>query len=120
MEEIMSLIDDFKEPCVLMEKTRTSDGEGGWNVEWAEGAEFLAAIVLNSSMEAKIAEAQGVTSLYTVTTEKNAVLSYHDVFKRKSDGQIFRVTSNGKDKQTPGVATFRFSQVNAEKWELTT
>jgi hypothetical protein len=120
MEETMSLIDDFKEPCVLMEKTRVPDGAGGFEVAWAEGTEFLAAIVLNSSMEAKIAEAQGVTSLYTVTTEKNAVLSYHDVFRRKSDGQTFRVTSNGADKQTPGVATFQFSQVSAEKWELTT
>jgi hypothetical protein len=116
----MSLIDDFKEPCVLMEKTRVPDGEGGFEVSWKDGADFLAAIVLNSSIEAQIAQAQGVTSLYTVTTEKNAVLSYHDVFKRKSDGQTFRVTSNGSDKQTPDVATFQFSQVNAEKWELTT
>jgi hypothetical protein len=84
------------------------------------GNSFMAAIVLSNSLEAKIAEAQGVTSLYTVTTEKNAVLSYHDVFRRKSDGQTFRVTSNGEDKQTPGVATFQFSQVSAEKWELTT
>lgn len=116
----MSLLDEWKETCVLMEKTRTPDGEGGFEVAWTEGAEFLAAIVLASSMEAKIAEAQGVTSLYTVTTEKNAVLNYHDVFRRKSDGQTFRVTSNGEDKQTPARATFQVSQVSAERWELTT
>jgi hypothetical protein len=116
----MSLLDEWKETCVLMEKTRLPDGEGGFEIAWTVGTEFQAAIVLNNSLEAKIAEAQGVKSLYTVTTEANAILSYHDVFKRKSDGQTFRVTSNGEDKQTPARATFQVSQVSAEKWELPT
>jgi hypothetical protein len=29
MEAVMSLIDDFKTPCKLMEKVRTPGGEGG-------------------------------------------------------------------------------------------
>lgn len=115
----MSLIDDWKESCVLLEKTRTPDGEGGFTTIWTDGAEFLAAITFNSSMEALAAESQGVTSLYTVTTDRNALLSYHDVFRRAKDGKIFRVTSDGEDKQTPDRATFQFSQVTAEEWELT-
>jgi translation elongation factor P/translation initiation factor 5A len=71
-------------------------------------------------MEARAAEKQGVTSLYTVTTGKNAILQYHDVFRRLSDGKVFRVTSDGDDKQTPDRATFQFSQVTAEEWTLTT
>ena len=43
----------------------------------------------------------------------------HDVFKRLSDGAIFRVTSNGSDKQAPTVGTLDMCQVTAEKWELT-
>lgn len=114
----MSLIDDFKTSCVLMEKTRVSDGEGGFTITWVEGAEFSAAIVFDTSMQARVAEKQGVSSLYTVTTDKNAGLEYHDVFKRLSDSKIFRVTSDGDDKITPDNATFSFAQVTAEEWSL--
>lgn len=114
----MSLIEDFKTPCVMLEKKRVPDGEGGFITSWAEGAEFDAAVVFDSSLEARTAEQQGVSSLYTVTTAKNAKLEYHDVFKRLSDGKIFRVTSDGDDKQTPERATFQFAQVTAEEWSL--
>ena len=114
----MSLIDEFKTPCVMLEKKRVPDGEGGFITSWAEGAEFKAAVVFDSSLEARAAEQQGVSSLYTVTTAKNATLEYHDVFKRLSDGKIFRVTSDGDDKQTPERATFHFAQVTAEEWSL--
>lgn len=114
----MSLIDEFKTPCVMLEKKRVSDGEGGFITSWAEGTEFKAAVVFDSSLEARAAEQQGVSSLYTVTTAKNAKLEYHDVFKRLSDGKIFRVTSDGDDKQTPERATFQFAQVTAEEWSL--
>ena len=114
----MSLIDEFKTPCVMLEKKRVPDGEGGFITSWSEGAEFKAAVVFDSSLEARAAEQQGVSSLYTVTTAKNAKLEYHDVFKRLSDGKIFRVTSDGDDKQTPERATFQFAQVTAEEWSL--
>jgi hypothetical protein len=106
------------EECTMVEKTRIPDGEGGFITEWADGVVFMASITYNSSMEARVAEKQGVSSMYTVTTEKNAMLEYHDVFRRNRDGKIFRVTSDGDDIQTPKVATFQFSQVTAEEWSL--
>lgn len=112
------LIDDFNEACVLLEKTRAPDGEGGFHTAWQEGAAFSAAVVCDQSLQARVAEKQGVSSVYTVTTRKNAMLEYHDVFKRLSDGKIFRVTSDGDDVQTPKRAAFQFSQVTAEEWEL--
>lgn len=113
------LIDDFKTKCVLLERKRIPDGEGGWAGEkWTEGLSFTAAIVPDTSMQARVAEKQGVTSIYTVTTDKNAKLEYHDVFKRLEDGKIFRVTRDGDDVQTPARSTFQFSQVAAEEWEL--
>lgn len=112
------LVEEMKEPCVLMEKTRHSDGEGGWVTTWVESVEFRAAIGKNQDMLAKIAEKQGVTSVYTVTTDINAGLDFHDVFKRLSDGQIFRVTSDSRDSQTPKMASFKFATVTAEEWSL--
>ena len=112
------LIDAFKTECVIMNKTKTADGIGGFINVWAAGDSFMAAIIKDSTMEAKIAEKQGVTEVYTVTVDKSLGLEYHDVFKRVSDGAIFRVTSNVTDSQTPKVATFQFGQVSAERWEL--
>ena len=72
----MSLLDYYlNNTCVLMEKKRTPDGEGGWATEWAQGAEFDAAIILDTSMQSRIAEKEGVTSVYTITTRRANPLS---------------------------------------------
>lgn len=118
-EAIVSLIDHFKTKCTLLEKTRVPDGEGGWAVSWVDGMEFNAAIVHNTTIQARVAEKEGMASTFTVTTEKNMGLDFHDVFRRESDGDVFRVTSDSQDVQTPDMATFQFAQVTAEKWSLT-
>ena len=114
----MSLIDVMKVDVVMMDKTTTSDGMGGIIRQWTEGASFKAAIVKDSTLAARVAEKEGVTELYTITTDKDIVLDYHDVLKRLSDGAVFRVTSNAVDSQTPSVASFQIGQVTAEKWVL--
>jgi hypothetical protein len=68
-------------------------------------------------MQARIAEAQGVKSLYTITTTKNVNLQFHDVFKRVSDNKIFRVTSDGDDNKTPASASLNMRQVTAEEFK---
>lgn len=115
----MSLLSEAMEDCTLYNKITVLDGYGGYRTEWQEGAPFDAAIVLDSSMQARVAEKQGVTALYTVTTAKTLNLQYHDVFRRNSDGKIFRVTSDGDDKHTPQSAGLNMRQVSAEEWELT-
>lgn len=114
----MSLLQEYMEPCQLIEKKRIPDGESGFITSWEDGAKFNAAVVCDTSMQARTAEKQGVTSFYTVTSEPNAVLEYHDVFRRLADGKIFRVTSDGDDVHTPQSATFQFSQVTAEEFTL--
>jgi len=114
----LSLLQEYMEPCRLIERKRVPDGEGGFITSWEDGAEFTAAVVCDSSMQARAAEKQGVTSIYTVTCEPNATLEYHDIFRRLSDDKIFRVTSDGDDVQTPKRASFQFSQVTAEEFTL--
>ena len=113
----MSLLTQAMETCVFMEKKRKPDGEGGYTTEWYEGAEFEAAITLDSSIQAQIAEAQGVRGIYTVTVKKQVRMDYHDVFKRLSDGETFRVTSKD-DQATPNSANLNARTVRAEEWEV--
>lgn len=113
----MSLVKQAMTKCILYDRKTTPDGYGGYTNEWTEGAEFYAAIVLDTSIEARVAESQGVTALYTITTERVLNLQYHDVFKRTADGKLFRVTSDGDDKATPASATIDMRQVSAEELE---
>lgn len=114
----MSLLDQAMEACRMLDRITRADGVGGIQTVWLPGAEFQAAIVLDSSIQAKIAAVQGVTGLYTITTRKAINLQYHDTFQRLSDKKIFRVTSDGDDKKTPASATLNMRQTSAEEWSL--
>lgn len=114
----MSLLSAAMESCVMLNKRTTADGYGGYISTWEEGAEFQAAITFDTSLEARVAGKQGVTSLYTITTSRGLTLEYHDVFRRVRDNKIFRVTSDGDDKFTPLSATLDMRQVTAEEWVL--
>jgi hypothetical protein len=114
----MSLLSEAMENCILLNKQTMADGYGGYITTWVDGAEFTAAITFDTSMEARMADKVGVTSLYTVTTSKALILQYHDVFRRVRDGKIFRVTSDGDDKFTPASANLNMRQVTAEEWSL--
>ena len=105
------------ETCTLLEKTRVPDGEGGWATSWVDGMQCKAAITHDSSIEAKVAESEGMASTFTVWTEKGTTLDYHDVF-RASDGETFRVTSQGGDDMTPDSASMQVQHVSAERWML--
>lgn len=111
----MSLLNEAMEGCVLLNKQTSLDEYGGFINTWVDGAAFNAAIVFDTSIEARTAEAQGVHSLYTVTTPRNITLQYHDVFRRTRDSKLFRVTSDGDDKYTPRSATLDMRQVTAEE-----
>lgn len=115
----MSLLDQAKTDCVMIRQVRVPDGYGGYTTRWIEDTEtFKAAITFDNSLEARIAQAQGVKSLYTVTTTKDKVLMYHNVIKRLSDGKILRITSDGDDKATPASASLNMRQCTAEEFTL--
>lgn len=115
----MKLIEAMMDECVIMNKIKQDDGEGGSVTTWQEGAHILVAITNNTSMSARIAQQEGVTSTYTLTTHRSNTLEFHEVIKRLTDGKIFRVTSDGNDVKSPAVSSLDMSQVSAERWELT-
>ena len=115
----MSLLTEAYEPFTMIDRTTEQDGYGGFVPVWKDGAVIQAAAVLNDSMQARTAAVQGVTALYTITTNKSVNLQYHDILRRDSDGKIFRVTSDGDDRKTPNSATLDMRQVSAEEYSLT-
>lgn len=114
----MNLLKEAMEQCVMLNKVVQSDGFGSYYTQWIEGVPFDAAIVFDTSIQARTAEAQGVKSLYTVTVDRGMRLDYHDVFKRLSDGKVFRATSDGDDSYTPSSAGLNMRQVTAEEYAI--
>lgn len=115
----MSLLDYFGKPCVLMEKTRKPDGEGGWlPTSWVEGAAFENYQALDASMEARRAEKEGVTSVYSALVDLSVPIEYGDYFRDKETGWTYRVTSNPDEKKAPASASFRLKYFTAERKEL--
>lgn len=110
----MSLLSDSMEDFRYIDKTTKDDGYGGIETVWQDGARFSAAAVVDSSLEARRAAKEGVTSLYTITTSKAVTLMYGEIVRRESDGQLFRITSNGTDNKTPRTAALDMRNVNAE------
>ena len=117
----MSLLDDFGHTCVILEKTRKPDGEGGYTVEWTDGAEFMNYQALDTSMEARRAEKEGVTSLYSALVDKAVPIEYNDYFRDTSTGETYRVTSDPKEREAPkfaGPVVRALKYFTAERKEL--
>jgi len=107
----------FYTPCELLEERAVNDEAGGEYSMWAVAQEFNCAIVHDDTLAARIAEQQGMTNTYTVTTDE-ITLKFHDIIRRKADGQTFQITSDAIDISTPACATFQFKQAGAERHEV--
>ena len=114
----MSLLTEAYEPFVFMEKSLVPDGYGGYMRSWVPGTQFSATANFQQSSVANIADQMTERVNCTITTPKAVILDKFDVVKRLSDGQVFRVLSNGKDTKTPDSAALDMRQSKAELWEI--
>lgn len=115
----MSLLDNYGRKCVLLEKKTVSDGFAGYETVWVDGIEFQNYQTLESSVEARIAEKQGVTSVYNALVKRDLPIEYHSVFRDTTTGETYRVTSDPSDSQAPKSASFDLKFFTAERWALT-
>ena len=114
----MNLLDCYKVSCVFMVPNKTPDGSGGYITTWTEGNTCDAAIVRDSTTEARKAEAAGTVSVYTVTVSRDVHLPFHSAIKRLNDGKIFRITSDNAEKKTPICTGLDMAKSTAEEWRL--
>lgn len=111
-------IEDFYEEFIFVEKRKQSDGMGGFINEYIETVPFKAGISTNQSMAARIAEQQGVKSIYTIITNKDCMLEYGDIVKRKRGNFYYKITSNGEDMKSPNFLKMDIIQVTAENFTI--
>lgn len=117
-ERVMSLMDSFASDCVMLIRTIVDDPFGGYETVWSEGVLFKASFEYYASAEIILAEKAGTSRAYRVYVDKTLALQYHDVFRRVEDGQIFRVTNDGTDRNTPESSNLDKRLIEVEKWVL--
>lgn len=108
---------DHGEKFKIMARSITS-GPFGTKTVWTEGAEFDCLFSFNNSIEALVAEKQGVTSFWNGIVHKATNVKYYEIIKRVSDGEVYRVTSNPNDYEIPSIASFSVKAFTAEKYKL--
>lgn len=111
------LLDEIRHSCVMLNSGWVDDGYGGQKSGWVEGMEFDAVIIPNNSIQAKVAGADLSTTFYGVKTHRDIILEYHNIFRDKITGMIFRVNDPEANK-TPLSSDIDIRQVSAEEWKL--
>lgn len=103
----------------IWDKTTQNDGYGGYKEVYMAGATFEGVLVLDDSINAQIAEQQGVKGVYTLTFGKELHLPWHTVFKRTDDSSntFYRVTSRDEN-ATPSTTRLNMRNVKAEEFVL--
>ena len=113
----MSLLDSMKTPCVKLLRADTGDGLGGYASAWAEGEEFDAVIRKDSTSRHAQAQQMREAEAFTVIVDGSVSLSCHDVFRRRADGALFRMTGCTRDSQAPRRSTVPVAKAPCERWE---
>lgn len=114
----MSLIDEYTEDFTIIAETETPDGYGGSNTTYTEIGQIQGALSVNNTPEVLIAQSQGVSAIYTLTTKKDINLKYHTILKRNKNNQILLVTSDGSDVHTPKSASLNIRQVTCTDYKI--
>jgi hypothetical protein len=108
-------LQDYFEPSFIQGWEDISDGFGGTVRRWIDGDLIYVGYILNQSMEARVAEAQGIRSVYTIISHLNSELENTSVIRRIKDNAFYRITSDFNE--TPDIADVKFKQASAEKVE---
>ena len=109
---------DHAEAFVLLHEESVPDGMSGTHSEWVDAGDFMALLMLNSSVLSRIAEQDATKTLYTLWIDKSFELEEQAIIKRVADGQTFRVISDPFDQKTPNSSLMNYKVLSAEKYIL--
>lgn len=113
---LIAELEDYTEYEILNPNV-VDDDLGGQETVWVPGAHFNAAVILDDSIEMRVAESQGIKGNYTVAVQKSVRLPWHTVFRRVSDGAVYRVTTKD-DFAPPNRSMIDLRSIIAEEWKI--
>jgi len=108
------MITDMFESFKMVTVKSTPSDFGGTTETYTDGDAFTAGVAVNQSLEMKIAEQNGVKTVYDIIT-LGTQLTHGDLIKRVSDSAIFRITSDSAGCVAPTLASIAYKQASAER-----
>ena len=110
------LLQSKLEKCAFMTKSVALDTRGGYKVTWTQSeAQFDAIITEDTTVDAVVAGLEHATTFYGVKIDVNVPLEFLDVFKRLSDGKLFKVRAlEGMD--APNISAMGMKMRSAEEF----
>lgn len=85
---------------------------GGYIVTWTDGEVFKGVYIVDTSMQVRIAEAQGTKVRGRFATTPDAPIANNNYIRRLRDAQYFRII--GEPKQSPPQAESQVKYFDAE------
>lgn len=119
MEEAgVNLIEGMFVRCVALRRAPEGDAMGGYGGGWTEDGEFDAAILKRGDAVGIEGQRAALEERFIAVIPEGVALRFHDVFRRRSDGAVFRVIGDNGDAAAPGPSTVRITRVPCERWDL--
>ena len=115
----MAMILDLMEDYIVLVKPPVPDGLGGFEYVYQDGVTFRAFLRKDTSTEAEIAQKQGMNEMFTIVVPKGTPLEHHDIIRRVSDNETFRLTSTARDDAAPLPSSVPIARATCERWAIT-
>ena len=112
-----SFASETGEEFVVMNINLTDDGYGGQAYRVVEGLHFNAVLILGNSIQAEIAQKQGVTGIYTLAYPKRLNIPARTVIRRVKDGKYLR-TIELDGNPMPDESSIKVKVTRAEDYTL--
>jgi hypothetical protein len=106
------MITDYYDIFCLQKWATVSDGFGGEKWRWSDDIQFEGIYIQRQSDDARLAEAQGMSSIGDFVTGITVPLAKDDIIRRVSDNIYFRIT--GIPVKAPVPAMSKIQRMSAE------
>lgn len=113
-----TIMKDFQENLVMLDRRTVPDGYGGIKTQWVDGAGFTAVMTQPQSGSAEIADAITESKTYKVVTGTNITLNKDDYLRRVRDGKTFKILNGNADRLAPDDSELQMRVTTAEEVTL--
>lgn len=113
-----TVIENFQEEIILIDETTVSDGYGGYETKWKDGAKIVVGLVQPHDGSTTIANAIVGKQSITIMTGTDTDLKRDKYFKRVSNGKTYKLDRDNNEKLAPDDSTLQWRVTTATEAAL--
>lgn len=113
-----TLMEQYQENIILLDETTASDGYGGFDTVWVDGAEMTLAIIQPHDSGTTIANAIVGKQTITIVSGTNVDLKRDKYFRRAKNGKTYRFDKDNAEKLAPDDSELQWRVTTATEAAL--